>query len=61
MEVMVFILLGLTAAYWLTPIILIISGIRKYKLKPKEAKEYFIIAGVMLIVGLGFCGSMFFG
>ena len=52
------ILILLVLIYWLTPLILIIIGLAMLKSKPKSAKVLFIIAGTMLVVGLGFCGLL---
>lgn len=52
------ILILLVFIYWLTPLILIIIGLAMLKSKPKSAKVLFIIAGTMLVVGLGFCGLL---
>lgn len=54
----IYILILLVFIYWLTPLILIIIGATTFKSKPKSAKVLFIIAGTMLVVGLGFCGLL---
>lgn len=49
-------LIFLTICYWLIPLVLIVVGLTRLKSRPENAKTLLIIAAVMLIVGLGFCG-----
>lgn len=51
-------LLILIFLYWLTPLVLIIVGLVKWRSKPRTAKICLIVAGIMLLVGLGFCGIL---
>lgn len=53
----ILVLIILTIGYWLTPLILIVLGLIKLKSKPNRAKNQIIIGVIMLIIGLGFCGS----
>ncbi len=54
LEILVFII----AMLWLVPIVMLIIGIAQLKKHPKRSKTLMIIAGIWLIIGLGFCGSM---
>lgn len=51
-------LIFLTICYWLTPLVLIIVGLTRLKSKPENAKTLLIIAAIMLVVGIGFCGIL---
>lgn len=55
--VITLLLLGV-AAYWITPIVLLIIGLSRLKSKPENAKTLLIISAVMLVVGIGVCGAM---
>lgn len=46
----------LLPAFWLTPMGMIIWGATNMKKDPPKAKKTIIIAGIWLLVGLGFCG-----
>jgi hypothetical protein len=48
----------LCVAYWGTPLVLIILGVLRFKERPEHAKKLFIIAGIMWLVGLGFCTAV---
>ena len=52
------ILVYLIALFWLIPIGLGITGFVIKKSRPKSSKILLTIAGIWLIVGFGFCGSM---
>lgn len=52
----VMLLLGAILWFWLTPIFLIFRGLTNLKSNPEYAKRLLIIAAIMLVVGLGFCG-----
>lgn len=58
--IFILILVLLTIAYWVTPIVLIIVGLANLKSKPDRAKNLLIAGTVMLVVGIGFCGSLYF-
>jgi hypothetical protein len=53
-----FILIILTLCYWLTPVVLIFIALSRFKSRPDNARTLLIIAGVMLIIGIGFCGML---
>jgi len=54
LEILVFFI----AMLWIIPIVMLIFGIAQLKKHPKRGKTLMIIAGIWLIVGIGFCGSM---
>lgn len=54
----ILLLVFLTICYWLTPLVLIIVGLTRLKSKPENAKKLLIIAAIMLVVGIGFCGIL---
>lgn len=54
LEVLIFII----AMLWIIPIVMLIFGIAQLKKNPKRGKVLMIIAGIWLIIGIGFCGSM---
>lgn len=56
----ILILIFLTIAYWITPIVFIIVGLATLKSKPDRAKNLLIAGTVMFVVGVGFCGSLYF-
>ena len=58
--IMIILLIIIVISYWLTPLILIIFGLTRLKSKPENAKNILIIAAVMLLVGVGFCGALLF-
>ena len=59
MEVIFIVLLIiLVIGFWLTPLILIILGLTRFKSRPENAKKLFIISGIMILVGVGFCGVL---
>lgn len=52
------ILILAVALYWLSILIILIMGLVRLKSKPKSAKKMLILAGIMFLVGAGFCGMM---
>lgn len=54
----ILILIVLTIAYWLTPLILIVIALTRLKSRPENAKVLFIVSAIMLTVGIGFCGFL---
>lgn len=54
----ILLLIFLTICYWLTPLVLIFVGLTRLKSKPENAKTLLIIAAIMLVVGIGFCGTL---
>lgn len=63
MEGIIILLLVLTAAYWLSALVLLISGIylqRNAKLEERKnvGKTRMIIGAIMLIIGGAFCGTI---
>jgi len=51
-------LLALLFLYWLTPLVLTIIGLIKWRSKPQAAKNYLIIAAIMLVIGAAVCGVL---
>ncbi len=56
-EGVIFILLAALALYWITPFILLIVATFMYRSNPKRAKHFMVTALIMLLVGIGVCGS----
>jgi len=42
--------------FWLSTVIILITGLVRLKKNPESAKKLLIGSGVMLLVGAGFCG-----
>ncbi len=53
-------ILYLLIIFWMIPVIILIVGLTRLKSRPKNAKTLIIIAGIWLVVGGGFCGSMLY-
>lgn len=54
----IFILLAALAIYWITPFILLIVAAFMYRSNPTRAKNFMVTALIMLLVGIGVCGSL---
>jgi amino acid transporter len=54
----VYLLILAVVLYWLIPIILIIVGLVRIRSRPENAKKLLIVAGILLLVGAGFCGAL---
>jgi len=54
----VYLLIFAVVLYWLIPIILIIVGLVRIRSRPENAKKLLIVAGILLLVGAGFCGVL---
>jgi hypothetical protein len=52
------VLIGLVLLYWLIPISLLIVGLIRIKSRPENAKKLLITAGILFLVGAGFCGIL---
>lgn len=58
MNGMIYLLIFAVVLYWLIPIILIIVGLVRIRSRPENAKKLLIVAGILLLVGAGFCGVL---
>jgi hypothetical protein len=60
MDEMIYLLIFLVVLYWLIPVILIIVGLVRIRSRPENAKKLLIVAGILLLVGAGFCGALLY-
>jgi hypothetical protein len=60
-QLVYYLILFALIAYWITPLVLIVLGLIKWKSKPQTAKVLLIIAATILVVGAGACSLIIAG